>query len=369
MARSVEQHLTLEARLDKGAKNLLVDCADVRAGQEVLIVTEDEPNDYYDTRAPAHVARVATEMGTRVHAMRVPSIAGPESLPSVLAAAIAAADHTIFFSRIGDQLRFSSLDGAGTKTMCYALDSDYLASAFCTVPQAAMYEILEALERVLAAASEWRITCPLGTDLRGSCEFATSDAARPAGFTLLNFPVGTFRPLSCKDMHGRAVVSHWLTPTGVHVYEPDHLALDATVTVVVENGRVTRYEGAAETVDRVRRHYDRVAASFDIDPDVIQSWHAGIHPQTYYSRPPAENLWRWANLTFSSPRRVHFHTCGGGAPGEISWSVFDASIEVDSDRLWCDGRFEFLERDDIRTRLHKYPDAAPLYEMRTDIGV
>ena len=232
-----------------------------------------------------------------------------------------------------------------------------------------MYEILEALERVLAAASEWRITCPLGTDLRGSCEFATSDAARPAGFTLLNFPVGTFRPLSCKDMHGRAVVSHWLTPTGVHVYEPDHLALDATVTVVVENGRVTRYEGAAETVDRVRRHYDRVAASFDIDPDVIQSWHAGIHPQTYYSRPPAENLWRWANLTFSSPRRVHFHTCGGGAPGEISWSVFDASIEVDSDRLWCDGRFEFLERDDIRIRLHKYPDAAPLYEMRTDIGV
>ena len=46
MAHCVEQHLTLEARLDKGAKNLLVDCADVRAGQEVLIVTEDEPNDY-----------------------------------------------------------------------------------------------------------------------------------------------------------------------------------------------------------------------------------------------------------------------------------------------------------------------------------
>ena len=203
MAHSVEQHLTLEARLDKGAKNLLVDCADVRAGQEVLIVTEDEPDGYYDTRAPAHVARVATEMGARVHAMRVPSIGGPESLPSVLAAAVAAADHTIF----------------------------------------------------------------------------------------------------------------------------------------------------------------------DIDPDVIQSWHAGIHPQTYYSRPPAGNLWRWANLTFSSPRRVHFHTCGGPTPGEISWSVFDASIKVDSDRLWCDGRFEFLERDDIRTRLRKYPDAAPLYEMRTDIGV
>ena len=369
MARGVEQHLTLESRLDKGAKNLLVGCADVRAGQEVLIVTEDDSDVYYDALAPAHVARVATRMGARVHAMRVPTIGGPERLPGVLAAAIAAADQTLFFSRIGDQLRFSPLAGGGTRTMCYALDADYLASEFCTVPQDAMYEVLEALEGVLAAASEWRITCPRGTDLRGSCEFATSDAAGPAGFTLLNFPIGTFRPLSCTNMHGRAVISDWLAPTGVHIYEPDHLILDDTITVVVENGRVTRYEGARETVDRVRRHYERVASSFDIDPDVIQSWHAGIHPQTYYSRPPEENLWRWANLTFSSPRRVHFHTCGGRAPGEISWSVYDATVEVDGDRLWCDGRFEFLDRDEIRTRLSRYPDTVALYEMRADIGV
>ena len=62
MAHSVEQHLTLEARLDKGAKNLLVDCADVRAGQEILIVTEDA--------APLYEIR--TDIGVQTCPSRTP---------------------------------------------------------------------------------------------------------------------------------------------------------------------------------------------------------------------------------------------------------------------------------------------------------
>jgi hypothetical protein len=55
---------------------------------------------------------------------------GPETFPKVVAAAMEQVDHTIFFSRIGDQVRFASLPGRGTCTMTYALDAGYLASDF-----------------------------------------------------------------------------------------------------------------------------------------------------------------------------------------------------------------------------------------------
>ena len=40
-----------------GARNLLLDCVGVKAGEQVLIVREDPALGYYDAAAPACVAR------------------------------------------------------------------------------------------------------------------------------------------------------------------------------------------------------------------------------------------------------------------------------------------------------------------------
>ncbi len=361
-----------DAELRAGARNMLVGCIGIEAGQDVLVVREDSRHGYYDDAAGDCVAEEARGLGARVHSIWTPTIEGPGDFPAPLAAAMEHVDHTIFFSRIGDQLRFCDLPGKGTKTMTYALDAGFLGSPFCTVPHGLMEEVLAQFHGELDRVREWRITCPLGTDVAGHCE------PRPApdrgdrgdgGFTLVLFPVGIFRPVPCDSMSGRVVVARSLMGTSIHAYEPHVLPLEQPVTVIVEQGRIVDFEGDPGLVSKVRDHYETVASRMGIDRDVVHSWHAGINPKTFYPRPAEENIERWGGIAFASPRTTHFHTCGDSAPGEIAWSVIDATITLDGETFWKEGRFVFLEWPDIRALLDDYPGAEDAFEMRRDIGL
>ena len=56
-------------------------------------------------------------------------------------------------------------------------------------------------------------------------------------------------------------------------------------------------------------------------------------------------------------------------PLEIAWSVIDTTVYLDDTPFWQDGRFVFLEREDIRALLADYPGCENAFEMRTDIGL
>ena len=354
--------------LEAGTRNLLLGCVGLAAGEKLLVVREDSRHGYYDDAAPDFVADAARRLGARVDTVSAPLIDGPEAFPDKLKSAMAAVDHTLFFGRIGDQVRFLPLPGSGTKTMCYALDAGFLGSAFCRLPHDLMEDLKHRLEAELAAAGEWRITCSLGTDVTGRVAEAAADEAGD-DFSLRLFPVVTFRPESCRTMTGRVAVAHWLMATGSRAYEPDALPLDAPVFAVVEDGRIRGFEGDPALVRRVDAHYDMVAAKFDLDRDVVHSWHAGINPQSFYPRPAAEDLERWGGVSFASPRYLHFHTCGNYAPGEIAWSLFDATVEIDGRAYWRDGRLVWLERSEIRALIARYAGGDALFDMRRDIGI
>ena len=356
--------------LQKGAQNLLLGCVGVAPGDQLLMVREDPGPGYYDAAAGDAVEAEARRLGAQVHSLWTAApLAGPEDFPKVVAAAMVQVDHTIFFSRIGDQVRFSSLPGRGSCTMTYALDADYLASDFCTLPHALMQEVLRRFEAELDRAREWRITCPLGTDVAGAMPPPAASGEKATDFTLKLFPLAIFRPISCAAMSGRVVLANWLMATGTHGYETPILDLDRPLATVIEAGRIVAFEGEESLCARVREHYARVAGLFDIDPDVVHSWHVGIHPKTYYAGRARDNVDRWGNVMFASPRYLHFHTCGDYAPGEIAWSVIDATVTLDGTPYWQDGRFVFLERADIRALLADYPGCERAFEMRRDIGL
>lgn len=328
-------HVTEQQRA--GAENLLVNCIDVQRGQSILLVREPDDS-FYDGTAVDIVQQEARQMGARVRSVSPALIKGPEAFPGSLAHEIEQADHTIFFSRIGDNIRFTELQGSGTKTMSYALDADFLGSDFCTVPHELMQQVLDLLLEVMNRANEWRVTCPLGTDLKGT--FQNNGARRKVednAFTLGTFPIVIFPPIPCDTMSGRAVITHWLMATSNRCYEPSTLMLDRPVTVLVDQGRIVDFEGDAAA--DVRKHYEHVAALFDIEPFSVHSWHAGINPMTYYPAPASENIERWGAVAFASPRYTHFHTCGDFAPGEIAWTMFDTTIYIDGCECWRDGRF------------------------------
>ncbi len=326
-----------------GAQNLLRNCINVQSGQSVLLIAEPDAS-FYHYDAVEIVEHEARQLGAYVRVVKPALIKGPETFPDSLAGEVDKSDHTIFFSRIGDNIRFTKIRGRGTKTVCYALDAELLGSDFCTTPHNIMQEMLGSLLQDIDNANEWRITCPLGTDLKGT--FQNQGSRRTVNdnaFTLGTFPIVIFPPIPCDTMSGRAVITHWLSATSNRHYEPANLVLDHSVSVFVENGKIRDFEGDATTVANIRRHYDHIGSLFGIEPCNVHSWHAGVNPMTHYPHPAIENIERWGAVAFASPRYTHFHTCGDYPPGEIAWSMFDTTIYVDNKKYWKDGKFVYLE--------------------------
>ena len=355
-----------DSPLARGARNLLVNCAGVGPGTDLVIVHEDPALGWYDLEAPLAVAEEARNLGAAPAIVRV-GAPGNEPDPRAVEA-VAEHDCTIFFSRIGDQDRFEEPVPGKTIAMCYARDAAMLGSPYGRTDHRALLDLKAAVNRILLGAGEIRISCPLGTDLLG--RVAAGD--RKGGgdesgeVSVRRFPMGVHQPLEASGFSGRVALARYLTSTGSKVYEPAALALPTPVLAEVASGRLDGLDGDARVVDRIRAHYRMVAEKFGLDADAVHSWHAGIHPGCAYAGDAAENPDRWANNVFTNPRFVHFHTCGALPPGEICWTVLDPTIEVDGTAFWERGRLRPEAFAPSRECLSRWPDLAPLFDAPSD---
>lgn len=367
----VAGHLGGLAHLDlaAGADNLLGSCIGVEAGERLLVVREDSCHGFYDCAAPAFVADYARVIGLDVIEIEADAPGAGAGLSDSVSTAMLDVDHVLFFARIGDQLRFDVMPGRCTKTISYAFDAACLGSRFGTTPYRLMSELKTLVDRRVAAAGEIRITCPLGTDLVGKPLSMTPDAIS-GEVNVRRFPLTVFKPVPAQAFSGRVALSRWLVGSGAHYYQPYEARLDGTVFALLEAGRIVGYEGPANVVDLVRGHHRRVASMFNIDPTLVHSWHAGIHPQTFYPLPAGHNLARWSALAFGSPRYLHFHVCGSEPPGEVSWTVIDPTVTLDGEPAWDRGRLALAETAEAQAILKRYPDGMSIFaDPVMDIGV
>lgn len=352
--------------LDAGVRNLLVNCADVRSGETLLIVQEDPEFGWYDLAASEAVAAVAKELGlsTTVQIVGEPG----EARDPAIMKAVDAHDRVIFLARIGDQDRFEASTQKNPSVMSYARDAAALASAYGRTDHRAMVALKEAVNDILRVATEIEITCPLGTRVAGSPSHLQGENS--AEVTVKRFPMGVPQPVLCDGFTGRVALSRYLTPTGSKAYTPPDLPIDGTVFAHVDGNRIARFEGDAEEVAAIENHYRHVASLFQIDPFVTHSWHAGIHPGCYFSGAIDDDPDRWANNIFTHPRLLHFHTCGAYAPGEICWSVLDPTVRVDGVALWDDGALKPDRFSPGRRCLSEWPELETLLAApSTSIGV
>ena len=319
--------------LDAGIHNLLLNCADVQPGESLLIIHEDPKYGWYDLEAPMAVAASARALGlsTKLHKVGAPDVFRD---PGIMALA-AAHDRVIFFARIGDQDRFETNALKNPSVMSYARNVASLASAYGQTNHLAMLALKGTVNEILATAQQIEITCPRGTRLTGTA--ATPQGDGSTDVTVKRFPMGVPQPVPCDQFSGQVALTRYLTPTGSKAYAPPNLPIDGTVLAHLDGTRISRFEGDAAQVAAIEAHYTRVASLFGIDPFIVHSWHAGIHPGCTYSPSIDSDPDRWANNTFTHPRLLHFHTCGNYPPGEICWSLLDPSVLVDGVALWQDG--------------------------------
>lgn len=353
------------AAVHAGARNLLENCAGLAAGARLLILVEDPAGGFYDPALGSAVAEAAAALGIEADLRLIPFAPQAADLPPDLAEAMARADRTLFFARLGDQLRFSPSLAALRPVVSYALDAAMLGSGFGRAHHAAFTALKRCVDAALAGARHIRVTCPLGTDFEGP----GADFPVEAGeVTVARFPLSVFAPVPAAAYRGRIAQAGFLTGTGSTYYEPYTVPLDDVLTVHFEGNRITAFEGPDAC--RAAAHYARVGQMLGIRHDFVHSWHAGIHPGCAWLAEAADNPERWSGGAFGNPRLLHFHTCGTYAPGEISLNVVDPTILLDGVALWDGGRLHPERVAGGAEILRQYPCAARAFaEPERSIGL
>ena len=349
--------MTHSKDLAEGARNLLLNCADLRPEETLLIVCEDPDLGWYDNETSRAVADEARTLGFTPTLL---GVGAPENVRnSGVTQAVDAHTCTVFLSRMGDQDRFADPVQGKKSVMCYTRDGDSLASAYGRTKHQAFLQLKSAVNDILLSANSVHITCPLGTDISGN--ISKTEREGPGDVSVRRFPMGVPQPLDASELSGQVALARYLTPTGSNTYDPASLAIDSTVIAEVSMGRVKDLKGKPKDVRRIRRHYQMVASLFAIDGDVVHSFHAGIHPGSAYTKDVADDPDRWSNSAFTNPRVLHFHTCGDYPPGEICWMVIDHTLTVDGKALWQKGRLCVGAFDETARCLDDWPELLPLF--------
>lgn len=341
----------------KGARNLLINCAELKSGDKLLIVSEQSDLGWYDGHSAEFIAIEAEKMGINQTLTKVGS---PKNFRSTdLIELIEKNTVTIFFSRIGDQERFSQPKDGTRIVMCYIRDMDMLSSPFGTTNYNAFKDFKNAVDDILFNAKKIEISCPLGSNFSGA--LPKPQKKRNDNDPVRRFPLGVHEPIEAKTFSGQVALDRYLAPTGSRVYEPDFLKLSEPIIAEIKLGRIKGFTGQEDQVKKVKEHYNQVANKFNIDPTVVHSWHAGIHPGSNYKVPESDNPDRWSNTVFSQPDYIHFHTCGDYAPGEISCTNHGHTIKVNGMPLWNKGVLFPNIFENTKTCMDTWPELKELF--------
>lgn len=345
--------------LSVGLNNLLVNCAGLTANDKLLVVYERPDLGWWDSNLLDAISDATEALGIKFDSLET----GPPTNNKDLAVSDEMERHdcTVFLARMGDQDRFATIPPGKKIVVCYARDTQMMASAFGRTHHRALLQLKTALDTLISDAVQIEVSCPLGTSFSGS--IAKLAPSSDAEVSIHRFPLGVISPIAAGNFKGQVALGNYLTPTGSGVYEPAWLELERPVIAHIKSGRITKFEGDTHEVQRVQHHYHRIASLFGIDPDVVHSWHVGMHQGLSYNQAASDDPDRWANTAFNHPRFLHFHTCGNYAPGEICWMVFNQTIKLDGIDLWHGGQLCLDHFESTRHCLQQWPELNELFSQ------
>ena len=349
--------MTSSQNLEKGAHNLLKNCANLLTDQKLIIISEDPSLGWYSSDITHYIKKAATEMGIKTSILEVGEPQNDSK--SKLTDIIEDFDCVLFFARIGDQDRFEKSHFKTKRVMSYVRNLENLGSTFGHTHHHSLIELKKAINSIFSKGGLVKITCPLGTSVEGNLPQTIIDESSDVG--VLRFPMLVPTPVSAKKFSGKVVLTKYLTPSGSKVYEPASLALKSNIFTIIKDGKIEGFEGDNETIKNVEKHYHKISKMFNISKNIVDSWHAGIHPGTYYNKSIEENPDRWSNTIFGSPKYLHFHTCGDYPPGEICWMIENPSITIQNIPLWENGNLMLKNFQETSSLLEKWVDLKKLF--------
>src|SRR5262249_46801638 len=137
-----------------GTDNLLLNCAELKPGQRMLVVNEKALWAHRD--AIDFIEDRARELGGVVQSVWADRPISPEFIPEDLAKTIRDADVTLFNHQVGAMLRFRPIEGAGVRVLNYATTGRLLESEFCRVPYGLWAQASKMIGQELRQARTWK---------------------------------------------------------------------------------------------------------------------------------------------------------------------------------------------------------------------
>lgn len=354
-----------EAQVREGARNLLINCCEVRRGTELMIVNE---NGLVDPAVARIIEDEARALGARVHVLWADAIDGPDTVPRTLLAAVAEADVTLLNHLMAAVLRLVPFEGRGLKVMNPLTTWDQLGSEYARIPFQVSAQILQALAPQQAAAGDYQVTCPLGTDLRAPLHPKPAAPAAVDSFTLRTFPLSVTAVYSCLEVSGRLAI-RWVTPSTIRVMKAKGVILPSPVLATLENGRMVDFDGEPTAVDALRRYLDAAGAEIHKDGYIVNSWHMGTHPGCGSPVRPEQDLFGWILHAHGNPRLAHFHAIGEAPPGEGSIPLLDPTVRFGGKTLWEHGRLLLADDPHFRARITGFGDPARVLRPNREVGL
>lgn len=350
-----------------GIDNLLINCAEVKAAANVLFI--NEPSFFVERDAIVAIEERARQLGAKVKSIWTDRAAGPESISPSIIREIEVADITIFNHTMGAMLRLRPIAGGGIRVLNYATTRSLLESDYARVPHDLWAEASKIAIGEINRVRRWHITCELGTEVEGVVpESEIHGITGMDAFAIRTFPIGTHRPTSSMNARGRLAV-RWFTSASLHDFGSQGIKLDEPIMLEFADGKITGFTGNQKVINRTIGYLEEVGNRTKKEGLMINSWHAGINPQTYSPWRDDDSLEAWMNVAHNSPHILHFHAIGEAIPGELSVPIIDPTVSMDDKIMWQQGRFLPLDRPEFTAMTRRYQDSERAFQDSGQIGI
>ncbi|TAN27487.1 MAG: hypothetical protein EPN30_03750 [Actinomycetota bacterium] len=361
-----------------GARACILDVAEVTAGENVLILCEQSIR--VEPEAIDLLAIVAKEAGASVQVLWTDQLRHSwwEDVPRIALSAFQSADVVIHCHyTIGRPHRpISDAIASGVRFVRnYATDMRTLSSDWARFPMGLYDVIEEQITNRLEKAENFRVVTPNGSDVQGrmarrvALPYFQAEARTMSKSLHRVFPPGVFMPINVIDANGIYMVDNVIS-WGARIWGLPEISFTPT-KLTIENGRVVHVEG--EWADQFRHAFDYVATKAKVGDDawLIDSFHSGLHPRAMTPiHPQIDPDLYWHNM-HHHPQFFHFHIGGDmlrdyGTPymTHISSGAMNATLYVDGEPLYIDGKLAILADAELRAIAENFGDPNELFLQR-----
>ena len=357
--------------------DMLDNCAQIREGQEVLILAQIDGlyggDNLVDEQAISWIQAAVQSRGANATIMWIDEPDKPHAwrIPPILKAALNRCDVMInhSFDLVAEEIiEFRDLFGSKKPDFImvrnFATTAPLLCTAWAQTPHELVSEIRYQASVPFKEGVAWQLTDDNGTHLEG--KVAASDNPLFPVYTTRRSEVAGYRPwpewvippICIAETNGTVVfdcmLSWWSRYIGISPY------FEKPIRLTIEDCRIKKIDGGQEAV-ALKRFLGEMKKSLGDGVYDFAAIHTGVHPQAIVGAHQCPSLLYRRVIDHSHACNIHFHI---GAPPPTKeypyWmhctgDIRTATWRVGDTLLHDEGRMTVLDHPDVLAVAKKYP--------------